>query len=291
MCKILSVPKVNDANRDAAWLFVMKLGEVISRFNNDGLGYAAFDKQGKLFGERWLFNHMAFTDFAKDKGYTAEQADKVYNFFGDKVVRDEAQAIILHTRMATCEKGINNTHPFVNDKDNPEIAMIHNGIISNHRRLLKKYSSCDSEVIVHLFDQENVKENLDNMANVTRQIDGWYTTLSLLKDSNGIMVMDALSDSQRLSSYFIKELDTRVYSTDPRDIIEVVRHFNFTASGFMVIKSNTAVRINAVTGEIMSEVKAPEMERKYVNYGWPEAALEKDADKSFADRWFRRNTH
>ena len=67
----------------------------------------------------------------------AERQDS-YNFFGEKVERNQARGIILHTRMATCAINLTNVHPFIDPVDTPQIALIHNGGISNHRHLTKK---------------------------------------------------------------------------------------------------------------------------------------------------------
>lgn len=253
MCKVASVAGVTDKNRDQVWLFMMSLGEVMSYGNSDGLGYAAFDKQNNIFGERWLLNHTAFSDFSELPGMTAKRAQEIYNYFGDQVKRDEAKAIILHTRMATCSRGLKNTHPFVDDLDNPKTALIHNGIIYNDTDFKKKYSTCDSEVIVHNYAENNVNSNLYKLSDFTKNLDGWYTCAVLAKDKNGQPIIDLFTDSPRLKSYYIPEMQVRVFSTNGEDIKRVARKYGYSAVDPLDLDAETAIRLNANTGNIIEK--------------------------------------
>lgn len=259
MCKVAGVTKITDKNREDVWIFMMYLGQLMSKWNNDGLGYAAFDKKGNLFGEKWLENEHAFGDLSKFvPNLTAEKAQSLYSFFGDQVKRQEAQAIILHTRAATCEMGIKNTHPFVDNLENPSMAIIHNGVIMNHAKLEKKYSTCDSEVIVHLYNEQNIPNNFKAMNEVTQRLIGWYTVLALSKTSEGQMIMDIFTDGPRLNSFFIPELDTRVYSTSAQDILQAAKDFNFKVKDGKAFKANMAQRVDVLTGEVLDRQKCKE---------------------------------
>lgn len=255
MCKIAGVAKVNDENRDKVWAMMIAIGDIMSRTQRDGLGYAAFDKRGRIFGERWLENKLAFTDFSVNSKMTPAKIEKVYNFFGEQVLRDEAQTIILHTRMATCGRGLANTHPFIDNLEKPHTAIIHNGIIANDEEHEKKFSTCDSEVLVHLYEKFNVSTKLNNIKKVAAELIGWFTVLNLTTDSNGRMLMDIYTDSPRLTSYFVKELDTRVYSTSGMDIEEAADILGFTINDRQTIASNTAYRIDALSGVVLEETE------------------------------------
>jgi len=168
MCKIAAVSGVTDKNRESVWEFMTRLAELMSVANSDGLGYAAFDKSGNIFGERWLVNHHAFDADAKTNQFT-------YNSFGDNIKKNEAISIILHTRMATCEKGLKNVHPFIDTLTvNPNIALIHNGVIHNHKKLTKKFSTCDSEVVLHEYDYNDVQNDPKNLDGVFKKLKGWF---------------------------------------------------------------------------------------------------------------------
>lgn len=255
MCKVAGVTKITDKNRQDVWFFMMVLGEFMTQGNDDGLGYAAFDKSGNLFGERWLINKTAFTDLSGHKGMTAERMSKIYNFFGEKVLRDEAQAIVLHTRFATCSKGLKNTHPFINDIDNPKSAIIHNGIIANDHDFQKKYSTCDSEVIVHLYEDHKISQDFEQIKSIAEKLMGWFTVLALSKDAKDRPVMDVFSDTGRLESYYIPDLGTRVYSTSGQDIVKTAKIFGLKLEDNQKVKPNSAIRVDVKTGDVVSHLK------------------------------------
>lgn len=248
MCKVAALPKVPQDKIDLAWLFMITLGDVISDYNDDGLGYAAFDKADQIFGEKWLVNSHSFRH---DIPFT----EKSYAKFGP-VNRDNAQAIILHTRAGTTGGiRIQNTHPFVNNEDNVTSAIIHNGFINNHMQLEKKYSTCDSEVIVHLYDQLKVATDFNQIKELMSAISGWYTVLAVSKDENNTPVIDMFTDGPRLGSFFVPELDTRVYSTQLADIKRVADTLGLTVKDPELLKPYHAKRLNALTGEVMSHLE------------------------------------
>lgn len=294
MCKVAGVTHVTDENRSDVWVFMQLLAELISQGNDDGLGYAAFDKAGNIFGEKWLINKTAFRDLSQIKKMNAEKMARIYSFFGDKVNRDEAQAIILHTRAATCGKGIENTHPFINDEDKPEVAIIHNGMIYNHEAFPRKYSTCDSEVIAHLYAANKVPSALSKLSEFSDKMMGWFTVLALSKDDSGKMVMDAFSDSGRLGSYFIKELNTRIYSTYAEDVFKVARSLGLTPVDPDQIKADTAFRLDVLTGEQIEFLKFKTSTNVHVSSygddmsGWPNVSYMEGNldDKEFANRFF-----
>lgn len=293
MCKVAGVTKITDENRNDVWVFMQLLGELISAGNDDGLGYAAFDDQGNLFGEKWLINKTAFKDLSQIPGINATKMAHIYSFFGDKVQRDRAQAIILHTRAATCGKGIKNTHPFVNNEDKPDVAIIHNGMIYNENKFTRKYSTCDSEVLAHLYDENKVYKTLSNLNDFTDKMTGWFTVLALAKDSKGTMIMDAFSDSGRLGSYFIKEFDTRIYSSNAEDVYRVAKSLGLTATEPMKMDADTSFRLNVLTGEAIEHVKI-KTGGAVTTYasgywdGWAEViSMEGNlSDEEFKKKWF-----
>jgi hypothetical protein len=255
MCKVAGVTKINNKNRDEVWLFMQILGDYMSIGNDHGLGYAAFDGDGKLFGERWLHNNTAFTDLSQTKGINAEKMANIYSFFGDKVLRDDARAIILHTRFATCGRGIANTHPFIDDLDNPTVATIHNGVISNDDQFEKKYSTCDSEVLVHLYKKWSVNKDIKLLNKFAGDLSGWYTVLNLATDANKKPVMDIYTMNGRLTSYYIPALDVRVFATEARNIQATAEFMNLELTEPKDILKHRAYRVDVVSGEITHRVQ------------------------------------
>lgn len=256
MCKVAGVTNITEKNRHDVWLFMEMLGQLMSPGNNSGLGYAAIDKTGKIFGEKWVINESAFKDLSQVPNMNSERMNKIYGFFGDKVVRDDAQAIILHTRAATqgsiCVK---NTHPFIDDESSPTVAIIHNGWVHNEKEFPRKYSECDSEVLAHLYFNNKVGEDIGNLNKFVNKIDGWFTVLALSQNSEGKLIMDAFTDNGRLGSYFIKELDTRIWSSEASDIKRVADALGLTVSESKQMKRDTAFRIDVSTGEEIAFAK------------------------------------
>lgn len=296
MCKVAGVTSVNDQNRSDVWVFMQLLGELMSEGNTDGLGYAAFDKQGNIFGEKWLINKMAFKDLSLIQGFNNAKVDKIYQNFGN-VIRDEAQGIILHTRMATCARGIDNTHPFVDNIDKPSVAIIHNGLIWNDQIFKKKYSTCDSEVIAHLYSENEVPLDLTNLSKFTTRMTGWFTVLTLAKDANGKLIMDAFSDTGRLGSYYIKELGTRVYSTRADDVYKIAHQLGMTPTHREEMNANSAFRVNVLTGEQIVHTKFKVPELTYADYGddgWGANVVSMTgnfSDEEFRNRFFKRGVY
>lgn len=256
MCKVAGIAGIKDDKRTETWVFMMLLGDVISQGNSDGLGYAALDQENKLFGERWLINHTAFHDLTKIPKIH-DNLDRFYHAFGDISKREEAKAMILHTRMATCAHGIQNAHPHVDNFKEPTVALIHNGVITNHLKFKKINSTCDSEVIVHQYKENNVATNLNNLSKFTKSLQGWFTCLTLSKTPENIPVMDAFTDSPRLNSYYIPELEARVYSTRGEDIKRVAQMLELKYESPQALAGETAIRLNADTGEMIEKVSIP----------------------------------
>lgn len=291
MCKVAAVTNITDKNRNSVWAFMQLLGELISIGNNDGLGYAALDQSGNIFGEKWLVNGTAFRDLSTVKNVNSENISRIYDCFGT-VKRDEAKGIILHTRAATCGKGITNTHPFIDDKDKPSVATIHNGIIYNERQFTRKYSTCDSEVLAHLYNENKVSEDISNLNKFTPKLDGWYTVLNLSKrPTDNKLILDAYTQSGSLSSFFIKELGTRVWSTRSQDVRAIAEALGMHVSEEKPLKADTAIRIDVNTGEtiVFSKIKTgyqiPVRVLPSLN-GKIHVMTGNLDDQAFRDKWF-----
>ena len=255
------MPGLKDANTELAWKFIRKMAKEMSGFSDDdGLGYAAIDGEGKLFGERWFSPKEAFLN-REEKGMIAEEVIKrykgfvkgklsVYNNFGD--VHDKSlRSIMLHARNATNEKSLRNTHPFVIDGT----ALIHNGVISNDDMLIKKISSCDSEVILNEYLRLNVVNNIKKIDEVAARLNGYYAVGVMGKQKNGRLILDVFKDSvARLRGYFIKELDTIVFTTPGQSdnygpIQTVCREMNLTIIEEFELEDGVLLRLDAMTGE------------------------------------------
>ena len=97
---------------------------------------------------------------------------------------------VAHTRWAT-HGGVTkeNAHPHLSCKQ--KIVLVHNGIIENYRQLFKELSDnheikseTDSEVIVHLIEEEYNKEKdpLKTLQNVSKKLNGSFALVVIFSD-------------------------------------------------------------------------------------------------------------
>ena len=271
MCKVLMINGIKKTKMKETIDFIKLMGKEMSWSNKDGLGYAAVDSSGNLFGERWLYNETAFTTTAPVKA--VPKADKriietfpgliedlkkedeklpfEYNSFGT-VNLEDMLAITLHTRMATSEKGIKNCHPFVNGG----VSLIHNGVINNCEEIGMPTSSCDSEAILTSYVENNVMANFENVHAVAKDLKGYYVAGLLSYDENNIVVMDILKgNNDNLNLCYITELETFVFTTSETDVKDVCKKLGFTMESANSVKGDMAVRVDVATGQLIDMIK------------------------------------
>lgn len=262
MCKVMIMSGITDETKDKAWEFIKAISKEMSSPNvteKDGLGYAAIDNEGKLFGERWVKNDDAFKhrnpfgteiDSTILKQFKILRREKVYGNFG--VFNDNIRSITLHSRMATNTVNYKNTHPFVEGFT----SVIHNGVIYNDDKLTKKYSTCDSEVILHEYIKSNVNNKLGKFKKVANKLDGYYVLGILSKTNEGRVILDIVKDSRAsLDAFFIKELNTIVFATPKYNgspVEDACKSLGFTIVSKYEVVSNRVQRFDALTGEAIA---------------------------------------
>ena len=293
MCKIAIFPSIPDDKRDGVTTLVKELSKTMSLADRDGYGYAAVTGDGALFGERWLDNSQAFIKRTADKNILDEIINKYslqieslspdnfsYNSFGAGSPiesLDQMRSIILHARMATCGKGFENTHPFVEG----ETALIHNGVISNTHELKNKYSTCDSEGILHEYIKNSVSNLSENIGKVASKLQGYYACAIYSKTENGTRILDVFKDdTARLRMYHIKELDLVCFATpgytDYNSPMEsACKTLGLTITKSYDLSGGQLIRFNVLSGEII----------ECVNFD-PKYSAPK---KSIVDQFTRRN--
>lgn len=269
MCKIAMMSGVKPTKIKNAWELAKALAPYMSKNDDDGFGYAAITKKGDVFVERWLDNDQAFRFKANNKadkelttsmGSAMEVYGTGYSSVGT-VNKTEAVAIILHSRMATCAKGLTNVHPFVvNDQ-----ALIHNGVISNHHRVLNKYdtnntkqSTCDSEAIAFSYAANDVINNPEGIKQVGEDLQGYYACAVLGKDDKGRPYMDVFkSSSASLYAAHVPQIGGLVYCTSLDILKAAVKDCGFIYYQPYKIKSELLLRHDAVTGigKVVAEFK------------------------------------
>lgn len=266
MCKIALIPGLKDDTTGLAWQFIKKLSKEMAGYtDDDGFGYSAIDGEGKLFGERWFNPKEAFSNRDEKNVIATEMVKRfkgmikgkvaVYNSFGE-VHEKSLRSVMLHARNATTAKVFENTHPFVIDGT----ALIHNGVISNHNELEKKYSTCDSEVILTEYLRHKVADDIQAIQKLAHRIDGYYACGVMSKTKGGLLVMDLFKESTaRLKGYFVKELNTMVFATPGATdfnspVKETCRILNLTIVDEFEVEDSRILRMNAMTGEVIDSI-------------------------------------
>lgn len=225
--------------------------------DKDGVGFAAMGQEG-LWGERWMEPTEAWTVDSrepltdkdkelKNKYKGVYQDETKYNDFG-LANPNNTTAVIYHSRAATCEKTLENVHPFVRG----ETALIHNGIIRNHDTLKKLYSTCDSEVILNQYVDMDVTNNIEKIKEMAPTLTGSYGCAVLTIDKDKRRIMDIFRDISSLYMMHVKELDAVVYCTSQDIIKETCKQLGWTYGHSFKIKEDVLIRIDAVTGDLIT---------------------------------------
>lgn len=246
MCKVMIITNITDETRSKALTFIKEMGEKISVGNNDGLGYAAIDSNDNLFAERWFKNSNAFKKPIDSPFLSAVSFKPIeYNSHGF-VNLNEVVAMTLHTRMATCEKSLRNTHPFIKD----DISLIHNGVIRNPEVYKPTISTCDSESLLNGYIQHDMSENPGNIEAMVAPLEGYWVGAAFAKQ-DGKYILDIFKHSASLHAVFVYDLNTWVLSTNAHDIEAVCSKLGFKCSESGEVNNNVLIRLDPSTGQVI----------------------------------------
>lgn len=296
MCKIAMMSGIKQSKIKEAWMLARALAPLMSKNDDDGFGYAAITKKGDVFVQRWLDNDQAFKytagnkrdleiqDWLKD---AVEPLDDGYSSVGT-IAKNSAVAMVLHARMATCEKGIKNVHPFVVNGQ----ALIHNGVISNPTEVLNKYdknntklSTCDSEAIAFSYAANDVSNNPEAIKILSEDLSGYYACAVLHKNEKGEPVMDVFkSSAANLFAAYVPQADVLVYCTSLEILKQAVKDCGFSHYRPNKVLPGNLIRHDALTGVGKVVHKFAEPVYRYSNYGGY-----KDWDDSMYSRYAERH--
>lgn len=275
MCKNLMIAGLDPKKNDLAWKFIFAATPHISAYDKDGVGVATQGKDG-IHVERWLNPKDAFTPSSR-KPRTKRDV-KIAGIFEN--VFDNRQsynsqgkpndfyAILLHTRMATCDIKIENTHPFLSDDG--RTALIHNGVVRSSE-VKNESSTCDSELILRSYARHYTSENPTTIDKVAKDISGSYACGVLTYTKEGKPVMDIFrNDTSTLVAVHVKELDALVYCTNADIITATCKHLKWTMGTVFRFNSNKLVRLDSVTGLPITDVSFKPAKVVYSNgySGW-----------------------
>jgi len=288
MCKVLMLVGIRPDKRSDALRFVKKSVPFMSEHDKDGAGYLATNGES-IFGEKWIRNSDAFKTVKR----SFKDQDKInsifehavpnsfsrYDSFGE-VNLDNVTSILFHTRMATCDKTIYNTHPFVIE----DTGLIHNGVILNSDSLLEDrdtVSTCDSEAILQEYISNQVAVNPNNIQEVADVLEGWYVAGVVSKDKSGRQVVDIFK-CNRSSLYvgWIPELGSFALCTEIGILKRSARAAGMTVSAYDVVSGGVFLRFDAVTGERLEMVDfTPEPINKRSSFLEPHDSVWNDVEE------------
>lgn len=256
MCKVFAVAGVKDTVK--FWELAIAAQPFLNASEKDGFGLAVTDGQ-KLFVEKWLEpkdafrKRHSFTKVAKeiDRRYQgAFDVDEVYKAHGKPLGR--VQAGMLHSRLATCGKGIENTHPFVSEDS--KTALIHNGVIRNADRYLR-LSTCDSEALLNQYTDHAVNVSPGALANALADLEGYYACAVLSQDAEARHFLDIFRDNiAPLSLCRVKGVGD-VFCTKADIVRAACKALKWSAPQVFDMRGNTHLRIDAETGEVIFKGK------------------------------------
>lgn len=273
---------------DAALDFMKAAEPEMTKGNNDGIGYSAINSKNELFMEKWHQNKnflnsediltedriTELTPLAKklSKYVNVGSLSKNYMSYGD-ITRNDLKTVTMHTRFATCGRSMENTHPFVDQG----VSLIHNGVINNQYSLgLNKISTCDSEVALQLYINNNVVNGgKSTFQGFLDKLKGYWAFGILAKNADGNYILDVVREGASL--YFTKIPELGVNSTifaTTKEIIETAcKTCGFDKPEIHYLKEFQAGRFNAVTGKLLASVDlkksdANEYKTKYTKSYW-----------------------
>jgi hypothetical protein len=248
-------------NSDKVRTFIRAANEYMSATDTDGIGYAAITDKNELVGERWRNPDDAFTVKTIDPNEVnklAEIQDCIlkyeandYNSFGaEKFDQANMRAIIYHSRFATCDKTLQNLHPFVQD----DIALIHNGVIHKPYPYQLTQSTCDSETILQGYIANNVKDDTLKMQYLSEKLSGYFALGIFAKTSQGNWILDIVKDNMAsLDVMFVKELNTLVYCTDASIIADTCETLGWEISAEYSLQPNSLIRYDVTSGKVIEK--------------------------------------
>ena len=109
---------------------------------------------------------------------------------------EQATCGIAHTRWATHgPPTTENAHPHAGGKG--DLALVHNGIIENHRSLREKLtaagyvfcSETDTEVLAHLVDLHHKGKLIDAVISALREVEGTFGIAAMSRHEPGVLVV------------------------------------------------------------------------------------------------------
>jgi hypothetical protein len=203
MCKLFAVLDIED--KEKANKFAMGAIPFITKTDNHGLGIMRLGENGVSI-RRWLTIPALVADRPYDRHLERYREALSPRANVEGTTSQRLDAIAIHGRYATCEKTLENTHPFYAKGS----ALMHNGVISNAASFTQKLSTCDSEALLWQYIKHEVRDKPNKLEAALNGVGGYYA--AIVFNDNG--VVDIWRDSQaELFLGYVKGVGTVVCTT------------------------------------------------------------------------------
>jgi glucosamine 6-phosphate synthetase-like amidotransferase/phosphosugar isomerase protein len=275
----------------------MKAASVpMSAYDRDGIGYSAINSQNQLFMEKWHNNSKFLdTDTVLDSATIAAlqpfksrlpSLSTNYTSYGN-VTRNDIKTVTMHTRMATCGKTFENTHPFIDQ----ETSLIHNGVLTNaHELNLNKVSTCDSEVALQLYLNSNLsttEKALTIQNGLLDKLKGYWAFGILAKNQDGDYILDVVREGASLYWCEIPEMgkNCTVFATTEAIIVSSLMVLGLPKREkiYALTESNLS-RFNAITGALVADIPLAESSANFkVTSMYNKRVATKSSKENFRD--------
>lgn len=230
MCKLFTILDIE--NEKKAERFALNAIPFITATDNHGLGIMRLGENG-VYIQRWL---QVPTVIRKNPSAKLSRYQKALASQSNEAGRKSSRldAIAIHGRFATCEKTLENTHPFFAGGS----ALIHNGIISNSDQFKKALSTCDSEVLLWQYIDNDVRGDIKNLGKALSGLSGYYA--GVVFNNNGTVDIWR-DDTAKLFISHVRGIGT-VIATTEEIIIKTAKRLKVKISAIDEILSYTSIR-------------------------------------------------
>lgn len=230
MCKLFAVVEIESQKN--AELFAKRAIPYITKIDDHGLGIMRLGERG-VHIQRWLEPPKVLRkkqSKALDKYYKALRHQQ--NETGTK--SDRLDAIAIHGRFATCARTLENVHPFFKDGT----ALMHNGIITNPEKFTRTLSTCDSEVLLSQYLEQDVRTYPANLAASLEGVSGYYAAMAFSDNGNIDIWRD---DTATLFIAHVRGVGV-VIATTAEIILQTAKRCKAYVSGIDEMLPNVSIR-------------------------------------------------
>lgn len=189
----------------------------------------------------------------------------------ENIINKEIFSGIAHTRWATHGEVTNeNSHPHFDCKS--EISIIHNGIIENYNDLKKDLinkghkflSNTDTEVIVHMIEEEFNGDLHETVNKIVKKLQGAYAIAVIHKDFPDLII------AARKGSPLVvaKNKDKSILASDVTPILKYSKEVVFLNDGEIAVLKPEGYKIYDLQRKLMN--------KEVYKIDWDEQLAEKD---------------